>query len=110
MAIGKSKISDLNFDSFQNTIDKNIETNQTSDKFDSQLRAYIETGEKLDAARESMDAAKVSLNEASSTLQKAVQILQLKASQNLHQKFKLLPSVPKSQQMIGINFLSTEIV
>lgn len=72
MAIGKSKISDLNFGSFQNTIDKNIETNQTSDKFDSQLRAYIEAGEKLDAARESMDAAKASLNEASSTLQKAV--------------------------------------
>lgn len=72
MAIGKSKISDLNFDSFQNTIDKSIETDQTSDKFDCQLRAYTEAGERLDAARESVDDAKVSLNEATSTLQKAV--------------------------------------
>lgn len=62
----------MNFDSFRNTIDKNIETDQTSDKFDRQLRAYTEAGEKLNAARESMDAAKASLNEASSTLQKAV--------------------------------------
>lgn len=72
MAIGKSKISDLNFDSFQNTIDKNIETDQASDKFDCQLRAYTEAGEKLDAARESIDTAKASLNETYSTLQKAV--------------------------------------
>ena len=82
MAIGKSKISDLNFDSFRNTIDKNIETDQTSDKFDRQLRAYTEAGEKLNAARESMDAAKASLNEASSTLQKAVSI---KNSSRYHQ-------------------------
>lgn len=72
MAIGKSKISDLNFDSFQNTIDKSIETDQTSDKFDRQLRAYTEAGAKLNAARESVDTAKDSLNETSSTLLKAV--------------------------------------
>ena len=79
MAIGKSKISDLNIDSFQNTIDKNIETDQASDKFDCQLRAYTEAGEKLDAARESIDTAKASLNEATSTLQKAVSNVSLAA-------------------------------
>ncbi len=72
MAIGKSKISDLNFDSFQNTIDKSIETDQASDKFDRQLHAYTEAGEKLDAARKSINTANASLNETSSTLQKAV--------------------------------------
>lgn len=72
MAIGKSKISDLNFESFQNSIDKNVETDQASDKFDRQLRAYTEAGEKLDVARKSIDTAKDSLNEASSTLMKAI--------------------------------------
>lgn len=72
MAIGKSKISDLNFESFQNSIDKNVETDQASDKFDRQLRAYTEAGEKLDVARKSIDTAKDSLNEASSTLLKAI--------------------------------------
>ena len=52
MAIGKSKISDLNFESFQNSIDKNVETDQASDKFDRQLRAYTEAIVKLDAAME----------------------------------------------------------
>lgn len=41
MAIGKSKISDLSFDSFQNMIDKNIETERTSDKFDRQLEKAV---------------------------------------------------------------------
>ncbi len=31
MPIGKSKISDMDFGSFENTIDKNIETDKTSD-------------------------------------------------------------------------------
>ena len=34
MPIGKSKILDMDFGSFENTIDKNIETDKTSDKFD----------------------------------------------------------------------------
>jgi hypothetical protein len=34
MPIGKSKISDMDFGSFENTIDKNIETDKASDKFD----------------------------------------------------------------------------
>ena len=40
MPIGKSKILDMDFGSFENTIDKNIETDKTSDKFDQQLQAY----------------------------------------------------------------------
>ena len=62
MAIGKSKISDLNFESFQNSIDKNVETDQASDKFDRQLRAYTEAIVKLDAAMECIDTAKDFLN------------------------------------------------
>ena len=40
MPIGKSKISDMDFCAFENTIDKNIETDKASDKFDQQLQAY----------------------------------------------------------------------
>ena len=32
MPIGKSKISDMDFGSFENTIDKNIDTDKASDK------------------------------------------------------------------------------
>ena len=42
MPIGKSKISDMDFSSFENSIDKNIETDKASDKFDQQLQAYME--------------------------------------------------------------------
>ena len=42
MPIGKSKISDMDFGSFENSIDKNIETDKASDKFDQQLQAYKE--------------------------------------------------------------------
>lgn len=98
MAIGKSKISDLNFDSFRNTIDKNIETDQTSDKFDRQLRAYTEAGEKLNAARESMDAAKASLNEASSTLQKAVSNANL-AAKNITESASKIQAVTISAKI-----------
>ena len=44
MPIGKSKISDMDFGSFENTIDKNIETDKASDKFDQQLQAYKDAG------------------------------------------------------------------
>lgn len=47
MPIGKSKISDMDFGSFENTIDKNIETDKTSDKFDQQLQAYKDAGNSL---------------------------------------------------------------
>lgn len=51
MPIGKSKISDMNFGSFENTIDKNIETDKASDKFDQQLRAYKDAGNTLTSAK-----------------------------------------------------------
>ncbi len=47
MPIGKSKISDMDFGSFENTIDKNIETDKASDKFDQQLQAYKDAGNNL---------------------------------------------------------------
>ena len=80
MAIGKSKISDLNFESFQNSIDKNVETDQASDKFDRQLRAYTEAIVKLDAAMECIDTAKDSFNKTSSTLLKVVNNANIAAS------------------------------
>ena len=39
MPIGKSKISDMDFGSFENTIEKNIEANKASDKFDQHTKA-----------------------------------------------------------------------
>ena len=39
MAIGKSKLSDMDFGSFKDTIDKNIETDKASDRLDRQLQA-----------------------------------------------------------------------
>ena len=51
MPIGKSKISDMDFGSFENTIDKNIETDKASDKFDQQLQAYKDAGNSLISAK-----------------------------------------------------------
>lgn len=51
MPIGKSKISDMDFGSFENTIDKNIETDKASDKFDQQLQAYKDAGNSLTLAK-----------------------------------------------------------
>ena len=51
MPIGKSKISDMDFGSFENTIDKNIETDKASDKFDQQLQAYKDAGNSLTSAK-----------------------------------------------------------
>lgn len=72
MAIGKSKLSDMDFGTFENTIDKNIETDKASDKFDRQLQAYKEAGLKLDAANNSIVAAKDSLNEATNAFNEVV--------------------------------------
>jgi hypothetical protein len=66
MPIGKSKISDMDFGSFENTIDKNIETDKASDKFDQQLQAYKDAGNSLTLAKSSLETATGSLQEASS--------------------------------------------
>ena len=51
MPIGKSKISDMDFGSFENTIEKNIEADKASDKFDQQLQAYKDAGNSLSKLR-----------------------------------------------------------
>lgn len=71
MPIGKSKISDRDFRSFENTIDKNIETDKTSDKFDQQLQAYKDAGNALTSAKSELETATTSLKEAKDSLNKA---------------------------------------
>ncbi len=41
----------MDFGSFENTIDKNIETDKASDKFDQQLQAYKDAGNSLTSAK-----------------------------------------------------------
>ena len=71
MPIGKSKISDMDFGSFENTIDKNIETDKASDKFDQQLQAYKDAGNSLNSAKSELETAASSLKEAKDNLNKA---------------------------------------
>ena len=71
MPIGKSKISDMDFGSFENTIDKNIETDKASDKFDQQLQAYKDAGNSLTLAKSELETAASSLKEAKDNLDKA---------------------------------------
>lgn len=71
MPIGKSKISDMDFGSFENTIDKNIETDKASDKFDKQLQAYKNAEATLNAAKSSLDTATISLTVAKDNLVEA---------------------------------------
>ena len=70
MPIGKSKISDMDFGSFKNSIDKNIETDKASDKFDQQLQAYKDAGNTLTLAKSSLETATGSLQEAKDNLVK----------------------------------------
>lgn len=41
----------MDFGSFENSIDKNIETDKASDKFDQQLQAYKDAGNSLTLAK-----------------------------------------------------------
>lgn len=61
----------MDFGSFENTIDKNIETDKTSDKFDQQLQAYKDAGNTLASAKSSIEMATGSLQEAKENLNKA---------------------------------------
>lgn len=70
MPIGKSKISDMDFGSFENTIDKNIETDKASDKFDQQLQAYKDASNTLTSAKSELKIAATSLQEAKENLNK----------------------------------------
>ena len=71
MPIGKSKISDMDFDTFENSLDKNIETDKASDKFDQQLQAYKDAGNTLTSAKSELETAASSLQEAKDNLDKA---------------------------------------
>ena len=68
MPIGKSKISDMNFGSFENTLDKNIEADKASDKFDKQLQAFKDAETTLNTAKSSLDTATASLTTAKDSL------------------------------------------
>ena len=71
MPIGKSKISDMDFGSFENAIDKNIETDKASDKFDQQLQAYKDAGNSLTSAKSGVEMATASMHEARDKLSEA---------------------------------------
>ena len=71
MPIGKSKISDMDFDTFENSIDKNIETDKASDKFDQQLQAYKDAGNTLTSAKSELETAATTLQEAKDKLSEA---------------------------------------
>ena len=71
MPIGKSKISDMDFCAFENTIDKNIETDKASDKFDQQLQAYKDAGNSLTLAKSGVEMATASMHEAKDKLSEA---------------------------------------
>ncbi len=61
----------MDFGSFENTIDKNIETDKASDKFDQQLQAYKDAGNTLVSAKSELKMAATSLQEAKDNLDKA---------------------------------------
>lgn len=58
----------MDFGSFENTIDKNIETDKASDKFDQQLQAYRDAGNTLTSAKSGIEMANVSMQEAKDKL------------------------------------------
>ena len=53
----------MDFRSFENTIDKSIETDKASDKFDQQLQAYKDAGNSLTSAKSELETATTSLQE-----------------------------------------------
>ena len=63
----------MDFCAFENTIDKNIETDKASDKFDQQLQAYKDADNTLTSAKSELETATVSLQEAKDNLNKATE-------------------------------------
>lgn len=61
----------MDFGSFENTIDKNIETDKASDKFDQQLQAYKDAGNTLTSAKSELETAATTLQEAKDKLSEA---------------------------------------
>ena len=61
----------MDFGSFENTIDKNIETDKASDKFDQQLQAYKDAGNSLTLAKSGVEMATAYMHEAKDKLSEA---------------------------------------
>ena len=61
----------MDFGSFENTIDKNIETDKASDKFDQQLQAYKDASNSLTSAKSGLEMAIASMHEAKDKLSEA---------------------------------------
>ena len=61
----------MDFGSFENTIDKNIETDKASDKFDQQLQAYKDASNSLTSAKSGLEMATASMHEAKDKLSEA---------------------------------------
>lgn len=61
----------MDFDTFENSIDKNIETDKASDKFDQQLQAYKDAGNTLTSAKSELETAATTLQEAKDKLSEA---------------------------------------
>ena len=72
MPIGKSKISDMDFGSFENMIDKNIETDKASDRFDRQLQAYNDACAQLNSTKNSVENIMASFDDTVTKLNTAI--------------------------------------
>lgn len=72
MAIGKSKLSDMDFGSFESSVEKNIETDKTSDRFDRQLQAYKDAGAQLNSTKNSIESIMASLDDTATKLNTAI--------------------------------------
>ena len=62
----------MDFGTFENSIDKNIETDKASDKFDQQLQAYKDAGNSLTLAKSGVEIATASMHEAKDKLSEAL--------------------------------------
>lgn len=72
MAIGKSKLSDMDFGSFESSVEKNIETDKASDRFDRQLQAYKDAGAQLNSTKNSIESIMASLDDTATKLNTAI--------------------------------------
>lgn len=72
MAIGKSKLSDMDFGSFENSVEKNIETDKASDRFDRQLQAYNDACAQLNSTKNSVESITASLGDTVTKLNTAI--------------------------------------
>lgn len=72
MTIGKSKLSDMDFGSFESSVEKNIETDKASDRFDRQLQAYKDAGVQLNSTKNSIESIMASIDDTVTKLNTAI--------------------------------------